>query len=642
MSITDKIGIAVSGCKNGYSVFAATDNLDRNSADIKQALRDQRSFMRVNEPRHTYYTMSILSDKLVVSACRSSIDSVGSSGAYIAVSLFIPHFINIQHASRLLDLLLNAYWNEYMHPMFGSPIPGKPENINALLTILKANSEEFSYSELRYRITPSDHNLPPLYINFNSETDVDTVMSNPYHTQYSRGAEIIFLPRILSSDGPVSFNTEVKTISVQKAKPLSAIDCLTLPKEAAFSIYDYAVDGRAYPHLQDVSLSPQSKLSYTLQTINGQTVRFQGTLDEALRHNLIIKKNSDYELVPPRIKVRIRLTGHQPASNEILTLVNTRGEKAGAHIIDNDLYEWTIICGHFPYSLYRECGHSRTLLKRDAISVHSSSSEPIEIDITPENTSSPDTSKDLNKPQWTDMSGKKRLPTWLVASIAAGCVMIAALTVYIIMNNSEDNNVKETKSEESVTTVVAKTQYPDTTILNIPSKEITSLLNGQRFDNIELRGFPDEAIRETYNPKQGLIIKIPNTSRKKLGSHMEIIFLDKNRTTLVNIPIEPMTTEHLEDLMKFPKNTESRYTISFAPNNTDDSEPANNDIMSEVMDEATMQPAPVQNKLPKKEQKKKPVKQPAKGGGNASAPNTSKSQAGGKSTESNNANSITF
>lgn len=646
MSMTDRIGIAVSGCKNGYSILTTTENVDRNSADVKQALRDQRSFMRVNEPRHTYYTMSILPDSIVVSACRSSIDSVGSSGAYIAVSLLIPHFIVLNNGTGLLDLLLDAYWNEYMHPMFGSPVPGKIENINALRNILNANAKSFSTSTLRYKITPSRHNLPPVYISFNSEMDVDIVMANPYHTQYSQGAEVIFLPRTLFSGGPVSFNTETKTVPIQKAKPLSATDRLTLPQDAAFTICDYAVDGTAYPQMQDVSIVPQSRLSYTLKISDGQKFQFQGTLDEALRRNIIVRKANDYELVPPRITIQIRLKGHQPALGEILTLVSAKGEKAGARMIEDGLYEWQIMCGHFPYSLYRESGRTRTLLKQNAVTADSLSREPLEIDVTPQTTNinGSNNNKDIKR---ADTTKKKSIPAWLIASIAVACVLIIALSVYIF-NGSEDNDMSENDTETSLTANSnTKPAHPDTTVIKINHEDVNLFLNGKRFDNVELKGFPAEARREPYNTQDGLIIKIPNNAKQKLGMHMEIIFLDKQKATLANVPVEPTTITNINDLMKFPLNTEGVYTISFGNDVNDTPQPEENNIMSEVEEQAINNtPTPKAPAKPQQQHQpqtnKQQKKQPGKKKGSANTESSSAKSGSGKSSESKAASNINF
>ena len=53
MDLTSRI--AVSGCKNGYAVFAV-ENMDTNSPLLKQGLRDQHSYMRVTEPGHDFFT----------------------------------------------------------------------------------------------------------------------------------------------------------------------------------------------------------------------------------------------------------------------------------------------------------------------------------------------------------------------------------------------------------------------------------------------------------------------------------------------------------------------------------------------------------------------------------------------------------
>ena len=125
MSIINNIGLAVTGCKNGYAVFGAAGGACSDPLEVQTVLRDMRSYMRVTEPGRVYYSMEYTDRSVVYSIYRSSIDSVGSTGAYIGVHLFVPYDYGVCSVRRVLTVLSDAYWAEYMHPMFGSPLSGK-------------------------------------------------------------------------------------------------------------------------------------------------------------------------------------------------------------------------------------------------------------------------------------------------------------------------------------------------------------------------------------------------------------------------------------------------------------------------------------------------------------------------------------
>ena len=167
MDYTSKIGIAVSGCKNGYAILA-TDGIDSASPLLRTALRDLRGYLRVTEPGHNYFTMGVYGGSLIISACRSSVDAVGSSGGFIAVSLIVPAALNVHKPAELLGELLGEYWTEFMHPMFGSPLPGKFESAHRLRAILQSHAPDITPALLRYRVYNSEVSQPPLFMGFNS------------------------------------------------------------------------------------------------------------------------------------------------------------------------------------------------------------------------------------------------------------------------------------------------------------------------------------------------------------------------------------------------------------------------------------------------------------------------------------------
>lgn len=565
----------MSGCKNGYAVLAV-ENMDTGSPLLKQGLRDQRSYMRVTEPGHDFFTMTITSEAVVLSACRSSVDAVGSSGGYIAVSVFLPVYMQAKGAATLLHSMLEAYWAEYMHPMFGSPLRDKFESAFKLREMLAAAHGSFTMRELRYRVFPSETQKPPLFCEYGDLAEVDAVMANPFHRQYAQGAEVIFVPRGFMNTAPVNHDMEtIPYVTPQRSAPLTAVGRLTLPSGAIFSLTDYTVNGMPYPSPADVSLDSRSQLSYTLVLPGGEKKHFGGTLQEALQRRVISAKGDDYQVVPPLFTVRLAVKGVSPSMR--LGLGNGRRDPAEGYRNAAGLYEFRIPCSGFPYSLVEtKNGKAHRTLVRDVVTDQNAGSPSIEVRVTGA-TPAP-------HPGGANRSSFKLTKPMLIA-IGAVALALVGFLVWLFFLRTPDVP-EQGEGESSGQTVTANkhssddmedgtgmddTAEPEYSYIIVPAETIGEVSRGNKQYDLLLYPVADPAANLQdagiyYDSALRIeVIRVPKVKNLSFSDDAPwtLNFFQKSGNPISTIELSPtnLPDGNYEDLSSFPKNRHNTYVV---------------------------------------------------------------------------------
>lgn len=566
----------MSGCKNGYAVLAV-ENMDTNSPLLKQGLHDQRSYMRVTEPGHDFFTMSFTSEAVVLSACRSSVDAVGSSGGYIAVSVFVPVYMQAKGAATLLHSMLEAYWAEYMHPMFGSPLRDKFESAFKLCEMLAAAGGSFTMRELRYRVFPSETQKPPLFCEYGDLAEVDAVMANPFHRQYSQGAEVIFVPRGFMKTAPVNHDMEtIPYVTPQRSAPLTAVGRLTLPSGAIFSLTDYTVNGMPYPSPADVSLDSRSKLSYTLVLPGGEKKHFEGTLQEALQRRVIVAKGDDYQVAPPLFTVRLAVKGVSPSMR--LGLGNGRRDPAEGYRNAAGLYEFLIPCSGFPYSLVEtKNGKAHRTLARDVVTDRNAGSPAIEVKVT-------GAAPGLPKVGGRGAVGFKLTKPMLIAIGAVALALVAFLVWLFFLRTpdvpeqgegeSSGQTAPQKKTEDSAKDDKGKndpTAEPEYSYIIVPAETIGEVSKGNKSYDLLLYPVADPAadLEDAgiyYDSALRIeVIRVPKVKSLTFSDDApwSLNFFQKNGNPISTIELSRTNLPDggFDDLRNFPKNKHNTYVV---------------------------------------------------------------------------------
>lgn len=572
----NSIGLAVTGCKNGYAVLASTSNLNMADPGVKHALQDQRGYLRVTEPLHTYYSACMLADKMALSIYRSSIDSVGSSGGYIGVTLFVPKEVEVEGPAELLATLLDSYWEEFMHPMFGSPLPNKLESLESLKRILLANADRFKTRAVRFVRMEYTPGRAPLYLYYPSLTEVNRLMCEPFHRQYWAGSEVICLPADLQGSPLVSYNTEVQAILIDHTPQGPAIGILQVPQGATYSISRICVNGRIYNSPLEVSLTPSSSLDLEVNVAGVKSFPLHGTLEDLARQRLIRRNGENYLLEPPRVALRAHVSGVEkiPAGSLIL-LEGANGRKYEGRHVGSGLFQWNVLATGFPYALVVDSGRNRRVINAQAFTVQSLK-EGIEpaFNVAPVPKLRPVTPPPTEKPAETSAAGKviykgRPIAPWI--PFVAGGVLVAllGLVAWLIFRPDDDRedidhfgNDEIAVVTDSVKPVTPAPKDTTDTQLIIPIQDLRKeILKGKLGPTIELTGFPEGS---TYkiDTNVGLIITVPYDEKARTGFAQNAkIDIRHGGALLTSLSLEPEILPEVEDLRNYPHNKQRKYYL---------------------------------------------------------------------------------
>lgn len=295
---TNQIGIIITGCRNGYAVLCHSQNIDIASADIKPTIRDMREFMRVNTPLKDYYSLEFTPRSVVFTQYRSSIDSAGAGGGYIAISLHVPHNLQLQNPDKLLNTMMDAYFTEHIHPVFGNPLGGTVERIEPFVAILDRNAESISTRKQQYEVSPSNQSQRPKAITFTDVTIPSKVMNNPYHPEYYSYRKVMLLPEdfiTMPQTSKVVFGEPIGTISAIMHPSINVVGKIYTLQQQVCKIVQFTRGNGddCTSTYSSESFSPNEQVRITFD-VYGKQFQFSGTLQDAIIQKLIIPQGKNY------------------------------------------------------------------------------------------------------------------------------------------------------------------------------------------------------------------------------------------------------------------------------------------------------------------------------------------------------------
>lgn len=557
MGIIDKIGLAVTGCKNGYAIFGTAGAADRNSQEAKRALRDMRSYMRVSEPGKTCYSMEYLDSAIVYGIYRSSIDSVGSTGAYIAVHLFVPYDIAVSALTTVLDTLLHTYWDEFMHPMFGSPLPGKIEDVSRVWRALEGMAGYFREIHARYGHANSDPAQPPVFIGYRSAQEVDAVTSNPFHQAYYGSARVIMVPAEML-DNPQAhntiFNTELRRVLPQHGHAEGLIGGLTVPPSANVRLTTLSVDGHdIFTSGEDYTLMPESRLRFQLKIPGRRINTFEGTVRQALDRKCIRKAGSGYEIMPVLVEVDAAVTGTM-RPDCLPVLISAAGKEYRIKNLPSGKAGWLVPSDGFPFALgvFTPSGTEKVKDNFVTLTTFSSTAYPVDMHAL---ANAVNANRPPAMPQEEEVLVEKRNNLII---IIAGILLLALLGfgAWWFFFRDEEKPAEPAKAHAAV--------YPDSTRLVIDAALLPADGSVWEVSFDSLPGVPASAAE--YRKGQPLVIILRNKrwtkDCKNLTAPLKLIFTDpKSGKQTGRLDITREMVDSMDNLLLFPKNTISEFRV---------------------------------------------------------------------------------
>lgn len=327
----NKVYIAVSGCKRGFSVLYTSPGLDTTYPGMAQSLCDMRQYLRIAKPGIDWFGIDYIQGFRICSIYRSTIDSAGSSGGFISVALVIPDNVGLQTSRRLLTELLEAYYSDHYNRQFGTPLQGKTESGDALEAILAAHAAEFVQMPVHYKPGISDFNAPPLYVASCTEAVTDSIFASPYRSEYLRGAKLIMLPAaVLAQPAAYSLtvNTDLHTVNAVAGISDRLTGRMSAIVQQGCAVTSFSLNGAdVTASYSSVCLLPSDRIAFTVMMPNAKTTSFDGSVQQALASKILLSVNDKYgfNFFPFDIAVSVRgLVAGIPRENILMPAVVTQ------------------------------------------------------------------------------------------------------------------------------------------------------------------------------------------------------------------------------------------------------------------------------------------------------------------------------
>ena len=282
------LGFIIWGCKGGYRVFCSNNVVNYKEDSIAHTYKDIRAeynfhFTQVNL---TTYALEFTNQYKVYTIFRSSNDN--GTGAYVAITIYVPHHLHVQALRSLLDQMMNEYFKEYVHPVFGTYNPGKYDDIEPYAQMLQ--SAEVTPESTYYAYQTSTLNRQLHLLLYDDIREVDAYFDSPYRKEFYACQEVMLMSREIYGKKPeaVSFIAEKSLIShVSEPELLPQLFVGDNP-----DVFDVAINGKEVDKSKKHPIDKEhDKIRIVLSRKYYEDIILEGTANE-LKQNRKLKELS--------------------------------------------------------------------------------------------------------------------------------------------------------------------------------------------------------------------------------------------------------------------------------------------------------------------------------------------------------------
>lgn len=192
------IGLTIWGYKQGCKVLAS-QGVNFQLPEVKNRLKDISAFIRIHTPRIDFYTLQFTQNYKIYTQYRSSRDVNGQSGAYIAISLYIPHYLQWKGVRQVLNLLMDMYFAEHINYDDNTPIPNEKEDIFPYFNLLRGYEKQL-VEETNSKSCLLDLPYSPKVFPYADIYEVDKYFNMPYRPEFESIQDAVFLRKEFVED----------------------------------------------------------------------------------------------------------------------------------------------------------------------------------------------------------------------------------------------------------------------------------------------------------------------------------------------------------------------------------------------------------------------------------------------------------
>ena len=309
----NNIGLIIWGTKGGYRLFGS-HNIDfANNKDIAGTIKDARDFVRFNKAKVDYFALEFTNMYKVYTIYRSAYEVSGSSGAYVAITLYIPHEEKIPEIYDLLNKLMDTYFSHYVDSV-SMCIKGIREDINLFVNLINKAKVERDKSRTWKSAAP---NNSPVLILYPNTQYLQRLLTAPYRKRYTKAQKITFLSKEvhdnLENYRGVFTSTPNYLDESEIEEELQSFSFEQISSMANFTLESFLKNGRDIKTTyfteefdeQDTISIQLSKPYYA--SFTGNNITIEQAIDEGIilleRRKLILNENIHFSSLRHEIKI---------------------------------------------------------------------------------------------------------------------------------------------------------------------------------------------------------------------------------------------------------------------------------------------------------------------------------------------------
>lgn len=278
------IGLIVWGCKGGHRVFCSKD-VDYKSKPIADTIKDIRSFVRFNLINLTTYAVEFTELFKVFTVYRSCNDN--GTGAYVAITLYVPHNVKVSNIRTKLDLAIDSYFKEFVHPVFGTYLDGKYDSIDQYSSLLESLSIQPD-AKLNYKASEQD-DQPHLRL-YDNVSEVDDFFDSPYRKEFFCCQEVIFMSRSIYDKRPETLRFNFPETIIDSVSEPEVLPILCIEGEEVLNV---SLNGKNILKTDSVPVNPSiDNISITLRKKYYKDKILDGRISQLLTDGALLQRNN--------------------------------------------------------------------------------------------------------------------------------------------------------------------------------------------------------------------------------------------------------------------------------------------------------------------------------------------------------------